>query len=294
MASTGVERLHPVTASTTRGPRSEGPTRRYVLPAVVGWLALAVVTQLAGLAAAGELLPGEAAAARAIHGFDALPLDYLMAGFSTVGGGTGLLVLLAGVVAFLLARRRYGAAAFAVAGVLGAGIITRVLKDGVGRPRPGLTEPHDRGFLAASLREVALVVAVLVAIALVTRHRKRALLFAGVFAGILGVSVGLDALAAVESGRDSFPSGHSTGAAALAAVVVALTWNTRYRVHALVTGLLFACAVAVSRMHFGVHYPSDVLGGLAVAVAWVCLLVLLASLVRLLVADGHRKRRLGA
>ena len=276
MASTDVERLHPVSVPKPSGSRSERPARRYVGLAVVGWLALAIITLLAALAAAGEMLPGDAAAARAIHGFDSLPLDYLMAAFSTVGGGTGLLVLLAGLVAFLLTRRRYGAAAFAVVGVLGAGLITRVLKDTVGRPRPSLTGPHDRGFLTVGLREVVVVVAVAVAIALVTRHRRHALVFAGVFAGILGMSVAADAVTAVDSGRDSFPSGHSTAAAALATVLVALTWNTRYRLHALAASILFACAVAASRMHFGVHYPSDVLGGFAVAVAWVCLLLLLA------------------
>ena len=150
---------------------------------VVLLLALALATQLAALAFAGDLLPGDASVAQAVHAFDWMPLDYLMQFFSVVGGGTGLIVLLAIAVAVLLNRRRYAAAAFAAVGVLGAGVLTRVLKDLTARPRPGLTDAHDRGFLTVSLREIVVVVAVGVAIAMFTRWRKQALVFAAVFAG---------------------------------------------------------------------------------------------------------------
>lgn len=106
MASTDVERLHPVSVPKPSGSRSERPARRYVGVAVVGWLALAIITLLAALAAAGELLPGDAAAARAIHGFDSLPLDYLMAALC-------LLLLLAPLVRPLVTagdgKRQHGA-----------------------------------------------------------------------------------------------------------------------------------------------------------------------------------------
>ncbi len=152
-------------------------------------MALALATQLAGLAAAGDLVPGDATVARAVHGFDWRPLDHVMQFFSIVGGGAGLVVLLSGLVAFLLLRRRYGAAAFAVAAVLGAGVVTRVLKDVTARPRPELTTAYDRSFLTVSMREVALAVAIVVGIALLTRWRRYAIAVAVVFGVLLGVSI---------------------------------------------------------------------------------------------------------
>ncbi len=74
-------------------------------------------------------------------------------------------------------------------------------------------------------------------------------------------------------------------------MIIALAWSTPHRYATLVAASLFACLVAVSRMHFGVHYPSDALGGFAVAIAWVCGLLLLALLLRPVIAGGHRKRQ---
>jgi len=41
------------------------------------------------------------------------------------------------------------------------------------------------------------------------------------------------------------------------------------RITALVSGAAFAIGVGVSRVYFGVHYPSDVLGAWLAATAWV-------------------------
>lgn len=66
----------------------------------------------------------------------------------------------------------------------------------------------------------------------------------------------------------SFPSGHATGSAAAAFVVIALTWNTRYRWWAVAGGLVFTLAVSWSRLYLGVHYPTDLVGGWCVAGLW--------------------------
>lgn len=64
----------------------------------------------------------------------------------------------------------------------------------------------------------------------------------------------------------SFPSGHATGSAAVYAVLLLLIMPRlarRRRTLAVAAVLLLVIGVAASRLMLGVHYPSDVLGGLA-------------------------------
>lgn len=66
----------------------------------------------------------------------------------------------------------------------------------------------------------------------------------------------------------TFPSGHTT-AAFTTATSLSLTFKKWYVV---VPAYTWAGAVAYSRMHLGVHYPSDVLAGAAIGAgsAWLC------------------------
>lgn len=77
----------------------------------------------------------------------------------------------------------------------------------------------------------------------------------------------------------SFPSGHALGSAAVwtALAVVALPL-VRRRWQPLLAAVAVAVAVTASRVLLGVHYVSDVLGGLLLGVGWtaVCAAVLVA------------------
>src|SRR6266568_91816 len=78
--------------------------------------------------------------------------------------------------------------------------------------------------------------------------------------------VSLQAMAA-DSGA-SYPSGHTTVAAALAvAVIVVVASTAAWRYAAIVVGAGYVLAVAVSRVYLADHYPLDVLGGVLCAVA---------------------------
>ena len=65
----------------------------------------------------------------------------------------------------------------------------------------------------------------------------------------------------VEAAHTSFPSGHSTYAAALATLVIILYWHTPQRWLVTAAALLFAFGMGLSRMVLGVHYPTDVVIG---------------------------------
>ncbi len=67
----------------------------------------------------------------------------------------------------------------------------------------------------------------------------------------------------------SFPSGHAMASASLAAVLVVLFWPTRWRWYAIIIGLLYMIYIGFTRMYLGVHYPTDILAGWLVAIAWV-------------------------
>jgi undecaprenyl-diphosphatase len=67
----------------------------------------------------------------------------------------------------------------------------------------------------------------------------------------------------------SFPSGHAMASATLATALILLTWRTRWHWPALVLLPAFALTVGVARIYLGVHYPSDILAGFTVAIAWV-------------------------
>ncbi|MFC6751577.1 phosphatase PAP2 family protein [Deinococcus aquaticus] len=74
----------------------------------------------------------------------------------------------------------------------------------------------------------------------------------------------------------SFPSGHATAAAALAAVLVVLAWRSRWRWLAVGAGVVYAALMGLSRVVLGVHYPTDVLAGALTGLA--CVMATLAVL----------------
>ncbi len=69
----------------------------------------------------------------------------------------------------------------------------------------------------------------------------------------------------------SFPSGHASSSAALALTLylVVSRLAPRGRWLAGLLGAAFALSVSASRLYLQVHYPSDILAGLALGAAWV-------------------------
>ncbi|WP_222267629.1 phosphatase PAP2 family protein [Modestobacter marinus] len=75
----------------------------------------------------------------------------------------------------------------------------------------------------------------------------------------------------------SFPSGHSSGVAALVTIVLVLAWprlTGAARRACVAAGGTLVLVVGLTRVLLGVHYPSDVVGGWALGLGWSLLVVL--------------------
>ena len=81
----------------------------------------------------------------------------------------------------------------------------------------------------------------------------------------------LEPLETVAVSSTSFPSGHSTAAASIYLSMAFVASRRSGHRLALVSGAsALALAVGASRVYVGVHWPTDVLSGLAIGTAWAC------------------------
>ena len=145
--------------------------------------------------------------------------------------------------------------------------------------------PNDSALLDALMPWISrtadgraiLVLTVLVLGTLVLARRPKDAAFVGAACSVVLVAAGLKELLArpapFEShGGISFPSGHAMGsmAMALSLTIVADPW---LRPFVAVAGAAFVIGVAIAVIADGGHWPSDVLGGWLLAIAWVSALV---------------------
>jgi membrane-associated phospholipid phosphatase len=141
---------------------------------------------------------------------------------------------------------------------------------------------------------VVFPLAIVVAVALLIVHRRWVALFVGLAVGgasLLGVFakdvIGRDRppvdIRLQQAHSSSFPSGHSTQAAAtyfaLAIAVTVLSQSRSLRAVTWTAAMLVGLLVGVSRVYLGMHWATDVLGGWLLGSVWVAgLTVALAPL----------------
>ncbi len=73
----------------------------------------------------------------------------------------------------------------------------------------------------------------------------------------------------------SYPSGHSFSSFTFCGLLIYLIWSTGISKAAKwilsILLFLFACTIALSRVYFKVHYPSDVIAGALLSIIWLML-----------------------
>lgn len=192
-----------------------------------------------------------------------------------------------GAVAALAA---FAAIAWAVFGSAGVASADREALAWIRAHTPALVQ-QGLTTLSALHRPRGIVAATAVALALLLWRRERiaALWLLCVVAGGAALNDAIkhavqrprpgDALPYTGLGDFSFPSGHVANASLLYGAL-ALLFIGRVPSHALrvllwIAVVTLVTAVAASRLVLGAHYPSDVLAGAALAIAWLALCVAL-------------------
>lgn len=66
----------------------------------------------------------------------------------------------------------------------------------------------------------------------------------------------------------AFPSGHAMSSMTFVVVLIVLAWQTQWRWLTLIGGSFFVLVIGWTRLYLGMHYPSDVLAGWMLAIAW--------------------------
>ncbi len=232
---------------------------------------LVVITLLIEEVAEREAFSWDGPLIGVVRGMDNSFYDAALQWVSTIGGGMGLLLLLIPLMTYLILRGTVAGAAFVAIAVLGARALGIILKGLLGRPRPPGADFNSLFTLIELMCTVGLVVVVCALVFWRNQRRMRSLIpFMAVMVVVVVVSVALMFVPRL-TGVDglSFPSGHAVSSMALAAAIGFLAWPTAHRWLLCGVGTLFVAAVGLSRVYFGLHYPSDIIGGWCLSLLWV-------------------------
>lgn len=76
----------------------------------------------------------------------------------------------------------------------------------------------------------------------------------------------------------SFPSGHAMGSINVALTILVIFWGSRYFNFIAILALVYVGSIAWTRLYLGVHYPSDIMGGWLLGIAWTAFMTFLFNL----------------
>ncbi|WP_270170853.1 phosphatase PAP2 family protein [Paenibacillus sp. SYP-B4298] len=156
-----------------------------------------------------------------------------------------------------------------------------------GWEKPELTRFMEALAVIGSTRPVMLIsVTAMLLLGLLLRHRKELILFVFAAGGSALLNVALKnafvrerptIYRIVEESGYSFPSGHAMAAFSLYGILAYLLWKhipAKWgRVLLLAVTTLIICTMGISRIYLGVHYPSDIIGGILASGFWLAVCI---------------------
>lgn len=150
-----------------------------------------------------------------------------------------------------------------------------------GAESPALTSIMKTFTTIGSTSMVVLLAVLTLGLLLWKKHRAQAVLFVAVLGGtgILNQVLKFifkrerpDFNRLIDIGGYSFPSGHTMIAFSLYTILAYLMWrnlrSTWYRVAITILAVIMIVMIAVSRIYLGVHFPSDIVGGVLASSVW--------------------------
>ena len=146
---------------------------------------------------------------------------------------------------------------------------------------PPITAFAEKLTWLGSVGTLALLLALTVAVLTIVRRRGEAIYLTATMAGALALENGLKfwfrrmrppAFFGSEPITYSFPSGHALLSlcfyAGLAIAITRISQSPAIRTGIWIAMTSLVLAIGGTRIYLGVHYPSDVVGGYLVAIAW--------------------------
>ncbi|ARJ38852.1 hypothetical protein SporoP8_08215 [Sporosarcina ureae] len=146
---------------------------------------------------------------------------------------------------------------------------------------PGLTSIMKLFTTIGSTTSVTLLGILTLGVLLWKKYRAQAVLFTIVLigTGILNQVLKLifkrarpDFNRLIDIGGYSFPSGHTMMAFSLYTVLAYIIWRnlktTGSRIAIVIVAIFMIVMIAVSRIYLGVHFPSDIVGGILASSVW--------------------------
>ena len=160
-----------------------------------------------------------------------------------------------------------------------------------GTESPWLTGIMKVFTIVGSTKIVIVICSFTIGLLLYFRHGMQTILFTAAIGGTVVLNVLLklffqrdrpDFNRLIEISGYSFPSGHTMMATSLYAILAIILWRNvhhLWRVVVIAGALFMIFMICISRIYLGVHYPSDIVGGLTASLFWIVIATSVYSVV---------------